>query len=104
MDTVGLDNVEINLLRSPQSFENMLLRCGYRNILLRCGYKKCTGHEKVDPRLPATWDKALDFYRFDKSANIRLQLIYPTSHSSIGTYHGLRSGSNSIIISNVGSL
>ena len=62
------------------------------------GYNKCTGHKKVHPRLPGTWDKALDFYRFAKSAKICLSLIYLISHSSIGMYYGLRSGSNSIII------
>ena len=56
-------------------------------------YNKCTDHKKVHPRLPGTWDKALDFYRFAKSAKIRLRLIYLISHSSIGTYCGLRSGS-----------
>ena len=68
------------------------------------GYNKCTGQKKVHRRFPGTWNKALDFYRFAKSANIALQLIYDISHSSIGKYLGLRSGSNSIIISNVGSL
>ena len=67
------------------------------------GYSTCTGHKKVHPWLPGTWDKALDFYRFVKSAKIRLRLIYLISHSSIGTYRGLKSGSNSIIINNVGS-
>ena len=57
------------------------------------GYNKCTGHKKVHPRLPGTWDKALDFCRFAKSAKIPLRLIYLISHSSIGTYRGLRSGS-----------
>ena len=57
------------------------------------GFNKCTGHKKVHLRLPGTSDKALDFYRFAKSAKIRLQLIYIISHSSIGTYHELRSGS-----------
>ena len=60
--------------------------------------------KKVHPRFPGTWNKALDFYRFTKSANIALQVIYVISHSSFGKYLGLRSGSNSIIISNVGSL
>ena len=64
------------------------------------GYNKCTGHKKVHPRLPGTWDKALDFYRFAKSAKICLRLIYLISHSSIGIYRGLRPGSNSIIINN----
>ena len=41
--------------------------------------------------------KALDFYRFAKFAKICLWLIYLISHSSIGMYDGLRSGSNSII-------
>ena len=59
-DTVDLDDVEINLLRSPQSFEDMLLICGFRII--------------------------------------RLWLIYLISHSFIGMYHGMRTGSNSIII------
>ena len=68
------------------------------------GYNKCTGHKKVHPRLPGTWDKALDFYRFAKSAKIRLRVIYLISHSSIAKYRGLRSGSNSIIMNNVGSL
>ena len=39
-------------------------------------YNKCTDHKKVHPRLPGTWDKALDFYRFAKSAKICLRLIY----------------------------
>ena len=56
------------------------------------GYNKCTGHKKVHPRLP-TLDKALAFYRFAKSAKIRLWLISLINHSSIGTYCGLRSGS-----------
>ena len=50
------------------------------------GYNKCTGDKIVHPRLPATWDKALDFYRFAKSAKICLWLIYFISYSSIGTY------------------
>ena len=57
------------------------------------GSNKCTGHKKVYPRLPATWVKALDFYRFAKSAKICLRLVYLISHSSIGMYCWLRSGS-----------
>ena len=34
------------------------------------------GLQKVRPRLPGAWDKALDFYRFSKPAKIRLRLIY----------------------------
>ena len=66
---------------------------------------KCTGHKKVHPRLPGTWDKALDFYRFAKSAKIHLRLIYLISHSSIGTYCGLwiEVWINSIIMNNVGN-
>ena len=67
------------------------------------GYNKCTGHKKVHPGLLATWDKALDFYRFSKSAKICLQLINLISYSSIGTYRGLRSGLSSINMNNVGS-
>ena len=44
------------------------------------GYNKCIDHKKVCPRLPGAWDKALDFYRFAKSAKIRLQVIYDISH------------------------
>ena len=31
-------------------------------------YNKCTGHKTVHPSLSGAWDKALDFYRFAKSA------------------------------------
>ena len=34
MDTVYLDDVEIDLLTSPQSFKDMLLRCGYRMMVI----------------------------------------------------------------------
>ena len=34
MDTVDLDDVEIDLLRSPQSFEDMFLRWGYRMMVI----------------------------------------------------------------------
>ena len=34
VDTDDLDDVEIDLLRSPQSFEDMLLRCGYRMMVI----------------------------------------------------------------------
>ena len=73
MDTFDLDDVEIDLLRlrSPQSFEDM-----FKMWIQNDGYNKCTGHKKVHPRLPGTWDKALDFYRFAKSAKIRLRLIF----------------------------
>ena len=27
------------------------------------GYNKCTGHKKVRPRLPGSWDKALDLFQ-----------------------------------------
>ena len=40
------------------------------------GYNKCTGHKKVHSSLPGTWDQAVDFYRFAKSAKICLRLIY----------------------------
>ena len=40
--------------------------------------------KKIRPRLPGVWDKALDLYRFPKSAKIHLRLIYLISHSSIG--------------------
>ena len=40
------------------------------------GYNKCTAHKKIHPRLPGTCYKALDFYRFAKSAKIHLQLIF----------------------------
>ena len=53
--------------------------------------------QKVHPRLPGAWEKALDFYRLAKSAKIRLRLIYLISHSSSGTYRELRSESNSIL-------
>ena len=93
-------------------------RCGYQLVEVTAkvqryvfkmwiqngGYNKCTGHKKVHSRLAGTWDKAVDFYRFAKSAKICLQQIYLISHSSIHKYHGLRSGSNSINMSNVGSL
>ena len=59
MDTVDLDDVEIDLLRSPQNFEDMLLRSELRMMVI-----------------------------------INAQV----------TYHELRCGSNSIIITNVGSL
>ena len=51
--------------------------------------------KNIRPRLSGTWDKALEFYRFSTSAKIPLRLVYHISHSPIGTYHGLRSGSNS---------
>ena len=35
VDTIELDDVETDLLRSPQSFEDMLLRCGYRMMLFK---------------------------------------------------------------------
>ena len=34
VDTFELDDVETDLLRSPQSFEDMLLRCGYRMMVI----------------------------------------------------------------------
>ena len=34
VDTVDLDDIEIDLLRSPQSFEDMLLRCGFRMMVV----------------------------------------------------------------------
>ena len=34
VDTFDLDDVEINLLRSPQGFDDMLLRCGYRMTVI----------------------------------------------------------------------
>ena len=34
VDTFDLDDVEIDLPRSPQSFEDMLLRCGYRMMVI----------------------------------------------------------------------
>ena len=88
MDTFDLDDVEIDLLRSPQSFEDMLLRCGYTMMVIITAQVT----KKVHPKLP-TLVKALGFYRFAKSAKIRLRLISLISHSSIGTYCGLRSGS-----------
>ena len=94
VDTTDLDDVEIDLLRSPQSFKGLLLRCGFRMIVII----NVQVTKKVHPRLHSTWEKALDFYRFAKSPKICLWLIYLLIHSSIGTYYGLRSGSNSLII------
>ena len=34
VDTVDLDDVEIDLFRSPQSFEDMFLTCGYRMMVI----------------------------------------------------------------------
>ena len=34
VDTDDLDDVEIDLLRSPQNFEDMLLRCGHRMMVI----------------------------------------------------------------------
>ena len=34
MDTTDIDDVEISLLGSPQSFEDLLLRCGFRMIVI----------------------------------------------------------------------
>ena len=34
MDTIDIDDVEIDLLRSPQNFEDMLLRCEYRMMVI----------------------------------------------------------------------
>ena len=34
MDTFDLDDVEIDLLRSLQGFDDMLLRCGYRMMVI----------------------------------------------------------------------
>ena len=99
VDTTDLDDVEIDLLRSPQSFEGLLLRCRFRMIVIINGQVT----KKVRPRLPGAWDKAPDFYRFAKSAKIRLWLIYLNSHSSLGMYRGLRSGPNSKIINYEGS-
>ena len=70
INTISLDDVEIDLLRSPQSFEDSVLRYGLR----------------IYPRLPDTWDKAIDFYRSAMSAKIHLELIYLINHSSNGTY------------------
>ena len=33
VDTVDLDDVEIDLLRSPQSFKDVLLRCGFKMMV-----------------------------------------------------------------------
>ena len=72
VDAVDLDDVEIDLLRSPQSFQDMFLRCGYRMmVIINAQLTK-----KIHPRLPGTCYKALDFYRFAKSAKIHLQLIF----------------------------
>ena len=63
-----LDDVEIDFWRSPQSFERLLLRSGFRMIVII----NAQVTKKDRPRLPATWDKVLDVYRFAKSAKIRL--------------------------------
>ena len=34
VDTFDLDDVEIDLLRLPQSLKDMLLRCGYRMMVM----------------------------------------------------------------------
>ena len=70
INTISLDDVEIDLLRSPQSFEDSVLRYGLR----------------IYPRLPDAWDKAIDFYRSGMSAKIHRELIYLINHSSNGTY------------------
>ena len=68
VDTTDLDDVEIDLLRSPQSFKGLLLRCGFRMIVII----NAQVTKKVHPRLHGTLDKALDFYRFAKSPKISL--------------------------------
>ena len=87
------------LVEVTTKFQRYVLKMWIQND----GYNKCTGHKKVHSGLPGTWDKALDFYRFSKSAKIRLQLINLISYSSIGTYRGLRSGLSSINMIHVGS-
>ena len=46
----------------------LLLRSGFRMIVII----NAQVTKKDRPRLPATWDKVLDVYRFAKSAKIRL--------------------------------
>ena len=67
-------------------------RLGVKMCIQNYKYNKCTGNKNIHPKFPGAWDKALDFYRFAKSAKVCLQPVYLISHSSIGTYRGLRSG------------
>ena len=49
LDTVELDNVEIDLLRSPRSFENVLIRCGFRMmILINAQFRKNPANIRLD--------------------------------------------------------
>ena len=45
--------------------------------------------QNLNPKLPATQDKAPNIYKVATNVKIGFQLISLISHSSIATYHGL---------------
>ena len=74
------------LLRFPQKFEVLAMGWWFRIII-----QNYAQENTVSPKLPGSYDKAVDFHKYAKSVRICSRLIYLISHSSIDVYRGLRS-------------